>query len=134
MKKVILIMFVIGTIFCSGCNKGAPSGIKGKWAVDLDRMVQKAREIGATDQDIQQVIALYKNGRLEIKDNLMHVSIAGMADKEDLPYTVISEQGGCSELEIKIQGQPTRGKFCINNGRLEVQRHSQKLIEIYRPE
>jgi VCBS repeat-containing protein len=112
-----------------GCTKKATS-IEGKWAIDLEPMVQQAQSLNASNRDIQSMKDTFSNGQLEIDGKRITITIDGINDREVKEYVVSSVEGACMLLSIQSSAKPH--KYCLSGNRLEVHDPSTPLTTVYR--
>lgn len=128
-RNLTAIALVLIVALTFGCAKKVPS-IEGKWAIDLEPMIQQARDLNASSRDIEAIKENFRNGRLEIDTKRITVTIEGINDREIREYVVSSNEGACSLLLIQSSAKPH--KYCLSDNRLKVNDPSTPLIAVYR--
>jgi hypothetical protein len=112
-----------------GCAKKA-SSIEGKWAIDLEPMVQQAHSLNASSRDIESIKETFSNAQLDIDGKRITMTIEGINDREVKEYVLSSVEGACTFLSIQSSARPH--KYCLSGSRLEVPDTNTPLITVYR--
>ncbi len=128
-RQFIAMAISLAVASALGCSKKA-SSIEGKWAIDLEPMIQQAQSLKASSRDIEAIKETFSNGRLEIDSQRITLTIEGVNDHEVKEYVVSSVEGACSLLSIQSSAKPH--KYCLSDSRLEVHDPSTPLTAVYR--
>jgi hypothetical protein len=81
------------TIAIAACER-TPS-LQGKWAVDVEATIGKAKAIGLPDSASAQIREIYDGGQLEITGDTLVMRVAGFPDAIARNYKVVGEAGHC---------------------------------------
>ena len=122
------LLFVVSTLVLSACGR-TPS-LQGKWAVDLEATVARAKDAGIPESQSPRIREIYDGGQLEITRDMLVMRVAGFPEAVARNYKVVGEAGNCFKLEIK--DAPGVHDYCIDNGRLVVRDPSAKLAIVYK--
>jgi hypothetical protein len=134
MKRFIVtaaaVVFALGL---AGCGSGKDGDIEGKWALDLDKTVERARSMGASNRDVDELRKTYEGARMHVKGNELVLSVDGFkGDGIVAPYKKISSDGACRRLKVNLMSQEAEGDFCAKGGTLEVKGLNPMAVEVYR--
>lgn len=133
MKRFIVhaaaIVFMLGL---AGCGSGKDGDIQGKWALDLDQTVERARSMGASNRDVDELRKTYEGSRMHVKGNELVLSVVGIKDEIVAPYKKVSSDGACHRLKITLLSQELDGDFCAKGGTMEVKGLNPMAVEVYR--
>ncbi|XZG69540.1 hypothetical protein ACTSKR_12890 [Chitinibacteraceae bacterium HSL-7] len=115
----------------AGCQTSAD--MEGHWEADAAAMVQRAQAMGASEQELSELGCRYQGAMLEVTADALVLRIRGISDQLTQPYERKDDLDGCAQLEIALNGQQQRGRFCLVDGTLEVHDLAgPKAVEIYR--
>lgn len=132
MKRFVFAGAAVVFLGITGCGSGKDGDIEGKWALDLDQTVERARSMGASARDVDELRKTYEGARMHIKGNELVLSVAGFKDEIVAPYKKISSDGACHRLKINLMSQEAEGDFCAKGGTMEVKGMNPMAVEIYR--
>ncbi|MBF6023429.1 hypothetical protein [Lysobacter niastensis] len=122
------LLLVVSALAIAACGR-TPS-LQGKWAVDVEATIGKAKEAGIPDSESPQIREIYDGGQLEITGDTLIIRIAGFPEAIARNYKVVGEADNCYKLEIN--GAPGAHNYCIEGGNLIVQDPSAKLAIVYK--
>lgn len=98
--------------------------------IDLDPMIQQAKSLGASTKGIQEIRDVYADGKLEIDNRRITLTIIGVSGNDVKEYQVVSKNGTCTSISYKATNEES--KYCVAGSRLEVHDPNSKLITVYR--
>lgn len=101
----------------------------GKWSVDIDATIEKAKTTGLPDSAAPRTREIYDGGQLEITSDTLVMRVAGIPDAIARNYKVVGEADNCCKL--KISGAPGVHTYCIENDHLVVQDPTANLLIVY---
>jgi hypothetical protein len=128
MKQTIWAFLLVSTMALQGC-KEEKLAIEGNWKIELEPMLQQARELGASPNGVRQIRETFVDGRMAVDGKLITLTIPGLPDSEVLEYKLTSTEGQC--FYLVIEAKKTTLKYCVDGERLEVHDPSTKLVTVY---
>ena len=117
------------TLSIVGCSR-QHTAIEGSWTIDIEPMLEQARSMTSSGREINGVRNTFTDGKMDIDNHQIKLSIPGMGGSQNFEYTVLSKDGSCVVVDIK--GMPGDHKFCVTGSRLEFHDSTAPLTAVYR--
>jgi hypothetical protein len=128
-RAVESIVLALAAIILIGCARNA-SDIEGNWVIDLEPMLQQARELGGASRDIHKIRETFIDGMMVIDSKHIIFGIRGMQDRTTWDYNISSKEGKCVLLTTNVDTRTL--KYCVDGNRLEIHDPGTKLVVIYK--
>jgi hypothetical protein len=128
MRQAIWVFLLVATMALQGC-KQEKLAVEGNWKIELEPMLQQARELGASPRGVQQIRETFVDGRMAVDGKQITLTIPGFPDSEVFEYKLSSKEGQC--FNLAIEARKTTLKYCVDAEKLEVHDPSTKLVTVY---
>ena len=125
------LLFMLSVTALSGCPLRSGRGdLLGRWAVDVDATVARARHDGLPATSENEIRQVFSGGLLEITRDRLVMRVAGVEGSESVNYSADAPTNGCYWLTV--MKAPQAHSYCVSGDELVVRDPGAGLAIVYR--